>query len=111
MKLNLQKEFFTDIKKDFITHGNFNIKIFRYTSGVEALEIENEKCSFIFTPFKGQQEHSKKPDIVRQKIVELIGDVSRIELFAREEYPGWMCLGNEIDGMDIREAIEKISKM
>lgn len=63
--------------------------------------------SVIDTPI---EEHSKKPDIVRQKIVELIGDVSRIELFAREEYPGWMCLGNEIDGMDIREAIEKISK-
>ena len=55
MKINLQKSFFKDIKKDFITHGNFNIKIFRYPSGVEALEIENEKCSFIFTPFKGQQ--------------------------------------------------------
>ena len=63
--------------------------------------------SVIDTPI---EEHSKKPDIVRQKIVELIGDVSRIELFAREEYPGWMCLGNEIDGIDIREAIEKISK-
>lgn len=64
--------------------------------------------SVIDTPI---EEHSKKPDIVRQKIVELIGDVSRIELFAREEYPGWMCLGNEIDGMDIKDAIEKISKM
>jgi len=55
MKLHLRKEFFTDIKKDYITYGNFNIKIFRYPSGVEALEIENEKCSFVFIPFKGQQ--------------------------------------------------------
>ena len=63
--------------------------------------------SVIDTPI---EEHSKKPDIVRQKIVELIGDVPRVELFAREECPGWTCLGNEIDGMDICEAIERISK-
>ena len=55
MKINLQKNFFTKIKKDFITYGAFKIKAFKYNSGVEALEIENEKCSFIFTPFKGQQ--------------------------------------------------------
>ena len=55
MKLDLQKHFFTEVKRDFISHGNFNIKAFRYRSGVEALEIENQKCSFIFTPFKGQQ--------------------------------------------------------
>ena len=32
-----------------------------------------------------REEHSKKPDIVRNKIVEFCGDVSRIELFARQE--------------------------
>ncbi len=55
MKINLQKNFFTEIKKDFIIYGDFKIKAFKYSSGVEALEIENKKCSFIFTPFKGQQ--------------------------------------------------------
>lgn len=64
--------------------------------------------SVIDTPI---EEHSKKPDIVRQKIVELIGDVPRVELFAREECPGWLCLGSEIDGTDIRKAIERISKL
>jgi N6-adenosine-specific RNA methylase IME4 len=28
-----------------------------------------------------------------------------MELFAREKVEGWDCLGNEIDGRDIREAI------
>lgn len=55
MKLNLQKSFFTETKKELLDHGNFKISAFKYSSGVEALEIENEKCSFIFTPFKGQQ--------------------------------------------------------
>ena len=31
--------------------------------------------------------HSKKPDIVRSRIIELFGDVSRIELFARTKLP------------------------
>ncbi|QGF19656.1 putative adenine methylase [Escherichia phage phiv142-3] len=29
-------------------------------------------------------EHSRKPDVVREKLVQLLGDVSRIELFARQ---------------------------
>ena len=55
MRINLQKNFFSEVKKDFITFADFNIQAFRYPSGVEALEITNSKCSFIFTPFKGQQ--------------------------------------------------------
>jgi len=42
------------------------------------------------------QEHSKKPDCVRDKIVELVGDIPRIELFAREKTKGWDTWGNEV---------------
>jgi N6-adenosine-specific RNA methylase IME4 len=54
--------------------------------------------------------HSKKPDVVRDKIVELMGDISRIELFARERAEGWDALGNEIDGRDIRDALMDVVK-
>ena len=40
--------------------------------------------------------HSKKPDCVRNKIVDLCGDLPRIELFARERTNGWDCWGNEV---------------
>ena len=43
-----------------------------------------------------RQEHSKKPDCVRNKIIELCGDLARIELFARNRYNGWDWGGNEI---------------
>ena len=43
------------------------------------------------------EEHSKKPGIVRDKIVELVGDLPRIELFAREKVEGWDSWGNEIE--------------
>ena len=42
------------------------------------------------------EEHSKKPAIVRDKIVELVGDMPRIELFARQTVDGWDCWGNEV---------------
>lgn len=42
------------------------------------------------------EEHSKKTDIVRDRIVELVGDLPRIELFARQSVEGWDCWGNEI---------------
>lgn len=43
-----------------------------------------------------REEHSKKPAIVRDKIVEFCGDIPRIELFARQTCDGWDCWGNEV---------------
>lgn len=42
------------------------------------------------------ENHSKKPDDARKRIVELVGDLPRIELFAREKTPGWDVWGNEV---------------
>lgn len=42
------------------------------------------------------EEHSKKPDEARRRIVALMGDVPRIELFARQAPPGWDVWGNEV---------------
>jgi len=42
--------------------------------------------------------HSEKPNIVRQKIVELFGDRPRLEMFARQKFDGWDVFGNEVDG-------------
>lgn len=40
--------------------------------------------------------HSTKPDMFRQMIVNVSGDVSRIELFARSRHEGWDAWGNEV---------------
>ena len=42
------------------------------------------------------EEHSKKPDVIRKKIVELAGNLPRVELFARQATPGWDVWGNEV---------------
>lgn len=40
--------------------------------------------------------HSAKPPEARDRIVKLLGDVPRIELFARERTPGWEAWGNQL---------------
>ena len=42
------------------------------------------------------EKHSQKPDIVRDKIEELMGNLPKIELFARQQAEGWDCWGNEV---------------
>ena len=49
---------------------------------------------FIISPLR---RHSQKPDEARDKIVELVGDLPRVELFAREKADGWDTWGNEVE--------------
>lgn len=49
---------------------------------------------FIVSPV---EQHSKKPDEARDKIVALMGDLPRIELFARQKTPDWDVWGNEVE--------------
>ena len=48
---------------------------------------------FIISPV---EEHSKKPEEARRRIVELMGDLPRIELFARQKADDWDAWGNEV---------------
>jgi len=66
--------------------------------------VSNKVSSVIIAP---REEHSKKPDIVRDKIVELCGDLPRIELFARQKAEGWDVWGNEVES-DINLSVDKI---
>ena len=43
-----------------------------------------------------RREHSRKPDEARERIEKLVGDVPKIELFARQAVEGWDCWGNEV---------------
>lgn len=55
--------------------------------------IDNSISQLVISPIG---RHSAKPAEVRKRIVKLIGDVPRIELFAREKAEGWDAWGNEI---------------
>lgn len=56
--------------------------------------ISSSVHQIIDTPI---EEHSKKPSEVRKRIVYLLGDIPRIELFARQKTDGWDVWGNEVE--------------
>ncbi len=57
------------------------------------------------------QEHSKKPEEARRRIVELMGNLPRIELFARQQSPGWDVWGNEVESsLDMEKLQENSGK-
>ena len=43
------------------------------------------------------EEHSKKPQEARDRIITLMGDVPRLEMFARQKTEGWDVWGNEVE--------------
>jgi len=75
----------------FWTRGNAEICLLA-TKG-KPHRKSNSVHQFIISPLRG---HSQKPDEAREKIVELIGDLPRVELFARAKTDGWDVWGNEV---------------
>lgn len=77
------------------TRANAEVCLLGITKGFKAGEkIKSHKVhQVIEAPFEG---HSKKPDEARRRIVELLGDVPRIELFARQRAVGWDAWGDEV---------------
>jgi N6-adenosine-specific RNA methylase IME4 len=71
-------------KPKVINHGIRSVQL--------AEEVFGEKTIFALN-----EKHSKKPDIFREKIVELMGDLPRVELFARKQTEGWDVFGDEVE--------------
>lgn len=57
------------------------------------------------------ERHSKKPDEFRSIIdsaTSAMPQPRKLEVFARSTAPGWTAIGNEIDGLDISESIQRL---
>jgi len=67
----------------------------RADAGIRSVYIDEELIGLSVRAKK--EEHSKKPGIFREMIVQLCGDVPRLEMFAREQTPGWDVFGNEVE--------------
>ena len=50
-----------------------------------------------------REKHSKKPDEIRDRIVEMFPSQSKIELFARDTYEGWDKWGDEVIEMRVSQ--------
>ena len=56
--------------------------------------IDKSICQHVTAP---RLENSRKPDVIREKLVQLLGDVPRIELFARQSSHGFDVWGNQCE--------------
>jgi len=100
----------------YITVGFVWNKVAKTTNGVNATlsKYTRKSCEFCYIGTKGKylvqnsckadqyigipkERHSKKPECIKDRIVTLVGDLPRIELFAREKTPGWDVWGNEVE--------------
>lgn len=52
--------------------------------------------------------HSAKPEALQDSLEIMFPSATKLEMFARRIRPGWTCLGNEIDGLDIRDALDQL---
>jgi len=77
------------------TRANAEICLIAISKGTQAKKqvISHSVRQIIISPI---EEHSKKPDEARERIIDLLGDLPRIELFARQQVGGWDCWGNEV---------------
>lgn len=67
----------------------------RVDKAIRQLIHENEEEYVLRAP-RGR--HSAKPPEARERLVRLLGDIPRIELFARERVDGWDAWGLEVPG-------------
>ena len=78
-------------RSGYWTRGNPEICLLATKGKPKRIHTNIHKLTFSI-----RERHSKKPDIIRTKIVQLLGDLPRIELFARETADGWDSWGNEV---------------
>ena len=65
--------------------------------GTKGSMLQYKQVNNIYQLVKAERTvHSRKPDEVRDRIVQLFGGMSRIELFARNKTDGWDVWGNEV---------------
>lgn len=77
----------------FYTKSNCEICLLAIKGKPSNLKVSNYVSSCIISE---RREHSKKPDEARERIEQLVGQVPKIELFARQQVEGWDCWGNEV---------------
>jgi len=91
-KNKIKDSFFTGM--GFWTRSNAEICLLGI-KGKPLPRISRSVHQVVYTPI---DKHSKKPDEVRERIVQLLGDLPRIELFARGKLPeGWEGWGLEVE--------------
>ena len=77
----------------FYTKSNCEVCLLAIKGKPSNLKVSDSISSCIISE---KREHSRKPDEARKRIEQLVGQVPKIELFARQTVEGWDCWGNEV---------------
>ena len=84
-----------DVRKGLGYHTRASTEqVWLATRGEGYERLSKGEPQAVFAPLR---EHSRKPDEVAESTVRLVGDVPRLEMFARTRRAGWDCWGNETD--------------
>jgi N6-adenosine-specific RNA methylase IME4 len=75
------------------TKSNCEVCLIGAKGNIHQLVKDDSISSLIMTK---KSKHSEKPHKIRDKIVQLLGDIPRIELFARHKINGWDQWGNQV---------------
>ena len=78
----------------YYTKSNAEVCLLATRGDAHKLVKDNSISQMIMAP---KTEHSRKPTIVRERIVQMLSDLPRIELFARQKIEGWDCWGNQVE--------------
>lgn len=89
-------------------NGNLSIGMGHHTRsnaeicllGVRGRGLKRVNAGIRSTQIHIRGRHSAKPNTFREDLEKLYGPQERLELFAREEAPGWTSWGNEIEGFE-----------
>jgi len=65
--------------------------------GVKKMRLKPLVRNVLSVVHSPRLKHSQKPDVIRDYIVSICGDLPRIELFARDKRDGWNVWGNEVE--------------
>ena len=67
----------------------------KYKTLLYKIDENGKRCQGVTEFYESKKEHSRKPQKMRE-MIERVSYEPRIELFAREEFNGWDCWGNEV---------------
>ncbi len=85
----------TENGKDFVGMGHYTRANPEYCLLGTRGKVEVMDHSIRKIQYSKVRTHSRKPDIIRDRILKLCGDLPRIELFARTKIYGWDVWGND----------------
>jgi N6-adenosine-specific RNA methylase IME4 len=109
IECNLQLNNFLQFNMGRLFRASHEIALIGINSTGIYKKLQNRsQRSVCFAP---NEKHSKKPEDLQSSLEAMFPNTNKLEIFARRERKGWLCLGNECgDCKDIRVSLPELIK-